>query len=125
MRSLWGHITKKPLKPLFAIASKTVLNNLDEKAKREVFNMLCPESMAVTKEIVNGVEVDFSKINCPRLVIACEQDALALPVMQRDLADLLKADYISYPQFAHIPMLEKGWEKGAEDIKAWLEKNVR
>lgn len=124
VRSIWGNITKKSLKPSYIIARRTVLNNLEEKDKRAVFDMLVPESLAVSKEVAGGVEVDLTMITCPRLVIACEKDALALPGMQRQLADLLKADYISYPQFAHIPMLEPGWEKGAEDIKSWLEQKV-
>ena len=44
--------------------------------------------------------------------------------MQQKLAEFLQADYISYEQFAHLPMLEAGWEKSAKNIADWLQKNV-
>jgi hypothetical protein len=44
--------------------------------------------------------------------------------MERNLAGFLLADYISYPQFAHLPMLEEGWEQSAADIGDWLLRNV-
>jgi hypothetical protein len=44
--------------------------------------------------------------------------------MERKLAEFLRADYISYAQFAHLPMLEKDWEQSAADIGNWLIRNV-
>jgi len=36
----------------------------------------------------------------------------------------LEADYIEYEQFAHLPMLETGWEKSADDLAKWLNQKV-
>jgi hypothetical protein len=49
---------------------------------------------------------------------------MALISMQEKLAEFLHADFISYKQFAHLPMLEKGWEKSANDIAKWLKTNI-
>jgi len=41
--------------------------------------------------------------------------------MEAKIAKFIKADkYIAYEQFAHMIMVEKGWEKSAEDIRDWL-----
>jgi hypothetical protein len=44
--------------------------------------------------------------------------------MQRGIADFLMAEYIEYEQFAHLPMLETGWEKSAADLAKWLDQKV-
>jgi pimeloyl-ACP methyl ester carboxylesterase len=121
LRGIWSAIRKKSVKPSYAIAEKTVLNNLEGEEKMAIFNILQPESLAVSGQVAKGYPIDVSKIRCPKLVIGCKKDTLALESMEAKLAAFLKADkYIAYEQFAHMIMVEKGWEKSAEDIRDWL-----
>ncbi len=121
LRGIWSAIRKKSIKPSFAIANKTVLNNLEGAEKMAVYNILQAESLAVANQVGKGYPIDVDKIRCPKLVIGCKKDALALESMEAKIARFIKADkYIAYEQFAHMIMVEKGWEKSAEDIRDWL-----
>jgi pimeloyl-ACP methyl ester carboxylesterase len=121
LRGIWGGIRKKSLKPSYSIANKLVMNNIEEKDKKAVFDILGPESLAVSHQVGKGYPIEVDKIRCPKLVIGCKKDALALESVEAKLAEFIKADkYIAYEQFAHMIMIEKGWEKSAEDIRDWL-----
>ena len=124
MKSVWGLMNFKPIKSSFFTAEKTFLNNIDEAEREKIFPMFVAESLMIGYQIAQGVFVDPDKIKCPKLVIGCKLDAMALESMEQKLAEFLQADYISYEQFAHLPMLETGWEQSAKDIADWLKKNV-
>jgi pimeloyl-ACP methyl ester carboxylesterase len=124
MKMMWGLMNLKPIKPTFFMAEKTVLNNIAPEERKKVFSMFVAESLAVGYQVAQGFVIDRGKIKCPRLVIGCERDVIAPEPMERSLAEFLKADYISYEQFAHLPMLEHGWERSADDIGNWIRQNA-
>ena len=121
VRTMWGMMNQKPVKPTFAMAEKAFLNNIEPEERKEVFSMFAAESLVALYQVAQGYPVYPSWIKCPQLVIGCAKDALAPASLQRRLAEYLGADYIEYEQFAHLPMLERGWEKSARDISAWLQ----
>jgi pimeloyl-ACP methyl ester carboxylesterase len=125
LKSVWGMMNMKPVKATYFMAEKTLLNNIEEKERKNIFPMFVAESLVVGYQVAQGVFVDPDKIRCPKLVIGCRKDAMALITMQEKLAKFLDADFISYRQFAHLPMLEKGWERSARDIATWLINNVK
>jgi pimeloyl-ACP methyl ester carboxylesterase len=120
MNTMWGLMNMKPVKPTFSIAEKTVLNNIAPEERKKVFAMFVAESLVVGYQVAQGFEVEPAKIKCPKLIIGCLRDIVAPEPMQKSLARFLSADYISYEQFAHLPMLESGWEQSADDIGTWL-----
>jgi pimeloyl-ACP methyl ester carboxylesterase len=123
MKSLWELMSFKPITTAF-MAETTLLNNIDEAEREEIFRMFVAESLMVGFQIAQGVFIDPADIKCPKLVIGCKLDAMSPESMERKLAEFLQADYISYEQFAHLPMLETGWEQSAADIAQWLQNNV-
>ena len=125
MKTMWGMVNMKPVKPTFLMAEKTVLNNIAPAERKKVFDLFVAESLVVGYQVAQGYPVFPSQIRCPRLVIGCAKDVLATVPIQKSLADFLQADYIEYKQFAHLPMLEAGWEKSAEDIRDWLRRKVK
>jgi len=126
LRGIWFTIRKKPLLPNYAITVKLALNNIEPKNQMAVFKMLGPESMAVGNQVGKGYPIDVDKIRCPKLVIGCKRDNIAIESMEEKISQLIKADkYIAYKQFGHMIMIEKGWEKSAEDIKDWLASTVK
>ena len=124
MKSVWGLMNLKPIKLSFFMAEKSFLNNIEPSERERVFSMFVPESLMIGYQVAQGVFVDPDKIACPKLVIGCLLDQMAPESMEQKLAAFLRADYIAYEQFAHLPMLEKGWERSAEDIGEWLKKKV-
>jgi len=125
INSMWGLINMQPVKFSYGVAEKTVLNNIEETQRENIFPMFVAESFMVSYQVAQGVCVDAGQIKCPKLVIGCQRDLMAPESMERKLAGFLKADYISYAQFAHLPMLEKGWEHSAGDIGRWLMDKVQ
>jgi len=126
LRGIWLTIRKKPLIPNYAITCKTALNNIDPSQRREAFQIFGPESMVAGNQVGRGYFIDVNKITCPKLVIGCKKDNLVLESVAAKLAKLIKADkYIAYDQFAHMIMIEKGWEKSAEDMRDWLATAVK
>ncbi len=126
LRGIWNSLRKKSTKPSFAIARKTVLNNLEGATKTAMFNIMQPESLVVSREIGKGYPIAVDKIRSPKLVIGCKKDAVTLEKMEAKIAQFIKADkYIAYEQFAHMIMVEQGWEKSAEDIRDWLAASVK
>ncbi|PKN68355.1 MAG: hypothetical protein CVU54_14945 [Deltaproteobacteria bacterium HGW-Deltaproteobacteria-12] len=124
LKSMWGLMNLRPVKASYFLAGKTFLNNIDEAEREKIFPMFVAESLLIGFQIAHGVFVDPAEIKCPKLVIGCQLDAMAPESMERKLAEFLQADYISYEQFAHLPMLETNWEQSAQDIANWLVKNV-
>jgi pimeloyl-ACP methyl ester carboxylesterase len=124
MKSIWGLMNLKPVKPTYFMIEKTLLNNIPEKERKNIFSMFVAESLVVGYQVAQGVYIDPDKIKCPKLVIGGDRDALAAVSMEKKIAEFLHSDFIAYKQFAHLPMLEKGWEKSAGDISEWLVKNV-
>jgi len=124
IKNMWGMMNMKPVKPTFAMAEQTVLNNIAPEERRAFFDMFVAESLVVGYQVAQGYPVYPSRIKCPKLVIGCARDVVAPVSMQRGLADFLQADYIEYQQFAHLPMLETGWEKSASDLAKWLDQKV-
>lgn len=122
LKTIWGLMNMKPVKMTYRMAEKTLLNNIDPARRQEVFEMFVAESLVVGYQVAQGVFVNPDKILCPKLVVGCAKDMIASPYIQKSLADFLGADYLGYEQFAHLPMLEDGWEKGAADIAAWLQR---
>ncbi|MGV8057071.1 MAG: alpha/beta fold hydrolase [Smithellaceae bacterium] len=125
MKSIWEMMNLTPVATSAFMAEKTLLNNIDETEREEIFRMFVAESLMVGYQIAQGVFVDPAEIKCPKLVIGCKLDLMAPESMEQKMAEFLQADYISYDQFAHLPMLEAGWEQSASDISCWLQNNVK
>ncbi|HLZ19965.1 MAG TPA: alpha/beta hydrolase [Smithellaceae bacterium] len=125
LKTMWGLMNMKPVKPTFMMAEKTVLNNIEPKDRKKVFDMFVAESLVVGYQVAQGFPVVPSRMKCPKLVIGCALDMIAPPYMQESVAEFLKADYIRYEQFAHLPMLEPGWEKSAADIAGWFRRKIQ
>ncbi|MEE9912280.1 MAG: alpha/beta hydrolase [Deltaproteobacteria bacterium] len=124
IKTMWGMMNMKPVKPTFLMAEQTVLNNIAPHERKAIFDMFVAESLFVGYQVAQGFPVYPSRIACPKLVIGCAKDLIAPAAMQESLANFLRADYIGYNQFAHLPMLETDWEKSAEDIRNWLRSTI-
>jgi len=125
IKTLWGMMNMKPVKPTFLMAQHTVLNNIAPAERKAVFDMFVAESLFVGYQVAQGFPVDPSRMKCPKLVVGCLKDVIAPASMQKNLAVFLQADYIEYSQFAHLPMLENEWDTSAKDIQDWLRLKIQ
>jgi alpha-beta hydrolase superfamily lysophospholipase len=130
---LWAAIKRspaivlgRPLLPDKADAVRLVLNRLPADQQESVSADSVPESSRVALEIAVGrTGVDPSRVSCPVLVIAASQDRITPAKVVRKVARRYGAELREYPGFAHMIIMEPGWETVAVDVADWLEKAIQ
>jgi len=116
----------RPLMPSKAAMIRLELNRLPPEEQDRIYSLQMSESGRQTFDIaVKGLPVDASKVQCPVLVIGATEDQITAAKMVRKIARKYHADYKEYNGFAHMIVLEPGWERVAEDIAIWLEKSIQ
>jgi pimeloyl-ACP methyl ester carboxylesterase len=104
-------------------AIKLMFNRLPPQEQEQVLARSVPESGRLAFDIgIRGLPVDASKVRCPFLVIGAGEDNITPPKAERKIARKYRADYREYPGFAHMIVLEPGWERVAADIAYWLDR---
>lgn len=121
----WGlrHVArkKKPVVPVFSVTKRYIANCIPHKERREFFKKLVPESSLAGIEVADGlIKIDLSGVQIPKAVVCGELDFMAVASMQHQLAELHKANLITYPTHGHMLMMEPGWESVAQDLLDWL-----
>jgi pimeloyl-ACP methyl ester carboxylesterase len=107
--------------PTVADARALLFNNMAPELARDAHARLVPESGRVAREVALGrVAVDAARVRCPVLVVAAERDAITPVAIGRRLAARYRAEYRELAGHAHMPMLEEGWERVADDLLGWL-----
>ena len=121
----WGlrHVArkKKPVVPVYSVTKRYIANCIPHKEQKEFFKKLVPESSLAGIEVADGlIEIDLSDIQIPKAVVCGDLDFMSVASMQHQLAELHKANLITYPTHGHMLMMEPGWEKVAQDLLDWL-----
>jgi len=115
----------RPLMPSKAAMMRLELNRLPPDEQDRIYSLQVPESGRQTFDIaVKGLPVNASEVRCPVLVIGATEDQITAANMVRKIARKYQADYKEYQGFAHMIILEPGWERVAEDIAIWLAKAI-
>lgn len=116
----------RPLMPEKEEMTRLQLNNLPPGERDSVYSLQVPESGRQTFDIaVKGFPVDASKVHCPMLVVGAGKDRITPPHVTRKVAKKYGADLRSYEDFAHMLLLEPGWERVASDVADWLVSALR
>lgn len=126
LRHLPEILGRRPLMPAFAEIEALELNRLPPADRLAVYARMVPESGRMTFDIaVTGLRVDPRQVRAPMLVIAGSDDRITPAPMVRRVARRYGATLREYPGFAHMLLMEPGWERIAGDIAAWLETVLR
>jgi pimeloyl-ACP methyl ester carboxylesterase len=72
---------------------------------------------------INPPSIDPEKIKCPVLVIAGSKDVID-PKFFKELANYLKGDYKEY-LVGHAMMYEEKWPEIAQQMRQWIEENIK
>jgi pimeloyl-ACP methyl ester carboxylesterase len=109
-----------PSKELF-ISSLSYLAN-DPMEMERVLKQFVPESSRAGREIFLGeIDVDASKIVCPKLVMVGEEDNVTHPLVAKDVANFLGAPLVTVSDVGHMLVYEPGWEDVAKKMVAWVD----
>ena len=82
------------------------------------------ESFVALSELAfSSIEVDPLFVRTPTLVIVAEKDVIIHKNTGQEIAKYLEADLAILPELGHMCVFEHGWEKTAECMGRWLNKN--
>ena len=119
---IYKMIVKTPLVPVFRATRHYVANCIPESEQRDFHNKLVPESAQVSLDVTKGViKAQLARIDIPKLLIAGEQDMMAVLPMQREIAEMQQMEFKHYPDHAHMLMIEPGWQQVLEDVYQWFQ----
>ncbi len=123
----------KPINPTRALF-KYICMELSEKILENIYTQLVPESGKAFFEISlwamdlkKSTLIDNKKINCPVLQIAGDKDKIISPHVLKKQARLISKSiddftFKRYSEYGHGIIWDKGWEKLAQDIIDWIQK---
>jgi pimeloyl-ACP methyl ester carboxylesterase len=129
-----GPFWTQALHPVFAVAAKDSLANLDPTTQRQVFDRMGAESGRALFELFfwmfdgnRATEVDAERGTCPVLVIAGSQDKVISPETGRRIAGRYgdRATFHEAARHGHFLLVEPGWENVAQMCADWLGKVER
>lgn len=109
--------------PPFDMARAMFFPTMTGAEAQSYHSRLRPESPQLVWESANrNVPVDLAAVRAPVLTVAAGEDRLGAPRDVQQLAKLLDATYLEYPDLGHCDLLLKtdGWQQVATDIEAWL-----
>jgi non-heme chloroperoxidase len=134
IKSFWSGLTrwgfwKKPFRQTFAEAAYAMLNLMPSESRRSLYDKFVYESGRAASEIgfwlfdsKAAAKVDETKVTCPVLIVAGEQDRIAPSSVTRKIAEKYKkvSTYKEFSNHAHWVIEEPGWQQIAEYIEEWL-----
>lgn len=125
LKSIPAMVRKKPIKPGYRVASRSVFNRMDPEQHKALWNRLTPESAKVAVEVLKGsVSADLRQVRVPMLTVVGTEDGTTVPEMAREIAAYHGTEYLEFPGHGHMFMIEPGWEECAIALARWLDANV-
>jgi len=113
-------ILRKPFKPGYHFLKKLVFSCLDDEEARKMYGELEEEPPTVSYEIaLSRIAVDETRVKCPLLFIAKEDDAVIPPEMVKTMAAKYRAEYRVFSG-CHVILDE--WKDIAEEIHRFINK---
>lgn len=103
-----------------------VMNCVPDARKDALIDLLVPDSGRAARDMsVIGVPVDRSRVRCPLLVIAAEDDQFIPARIVAKIARRYGAPLETVPRHGHMIILEPDWEQLAGRIDAWIASQER
>lgn len=98
-----------------------VMNRVPPKQQEELLATMIPDSGRAGREMsVTGVPVDATRVRCPLLVIAAEDDHFVPPRVVARVARRYRAPLEIEARHGHMVVVEPGWEQLADRVERWI-----
>ena len=129
----WG-FWKKPMRQTFREAVYSMLHLMPEGEQRDTYDRFVHESGRAAFEIGywpldarHASRVDDSKVTCPVLVVAGDQDRITPPSVVRQVANKYRSvsTYKEFQDHAHWTVGEPRWQEVAEYVGRWMRRPDR
>jgi len=115
-------LTGRPILPSAKGCTTIALNRMPAEACPVLHAQLVHESGKVYREMIFGsFKVDFSRIDCPAMVLGGAEDRIVAPKLVEWTAAKLGVPARLYKDHAHWLLEEPGWERVAAEIGGFLQ----
>ncbi|MDA2922787.1 alpha/beta hydrolase [Patescibacteria group bacterium AH-259-L07] len=135
----------KPYLPDLETMAKYIYNGMPEEIHERLYTNAVYESGTSSREILAGsgtglvkflaklfsdpIDVNKADIQCPMLIIGCENDKVIVPAIAKDLYEKYQKRSAPttlkiFKRFSHWVQYEHGWETSAKYILDWITQNV-
>jgi pimeloyl-ACP methyl ester carboxylesterase len=104
---------------------EVVLNRVPSRQQDELLSRMLPDSGRAGRDMsVTGYPVDASRVRCPMLVIAAENDLFIPPQIVKRIAERYGAPLQVVAGHGHMVIVEPGWETLAADVEQWVREHA-
>ena len=111
----------RPVRPSREDIRALVMNRVPRDEQDEVIDRLVPDSgRAGREQSITGVKVDASRVRCPLLVIAAEDDQFIPAKTVARVARRYGVPARVMPGHGHMIVLEPGWQEVAGIVADWF-----
>lgn len=113
----------EPLLPNRKDADVLIFNRTPVADREKMYPRLVPESGCAGFQLSFGtMAVDEDRVSAPVLVMTGLDDRFVVPRVARALARKYKAPLREYASFAHMLLLEPGWEAPCAEAIEWMDR---
>jgi len=114
-------VTSRPVRPSREDVRALVMNRVPRDQQDEVIDRLVPDSGRAGRELsITGVAVDASRVRCPLLVVAAEDDRFIPAKTVARVARRYGVPARVMPDHGHMIVLEPGWQELAGIVADWF-----
>jgi pimeloyl-ACP methyl ester carboxylesterase len=115
-------LLSRPVRPAREDLREVVLNHIPFSQQDAILKNMLPDSGRAGREMsITGFPVDASKVKCPMLVVASEDDKfIPAPIVKKIAARYDDVTLRVEANHGHMVILEPGWETLAADVERWI-----
>ena len=102
-----------------------VLNRVPPELQDAMLDQMVPDSGRAGRDMsITGFAIDASRVRCPMLVVAADDDRFIPKGIGQRVARRYGAPVHMLHKHGHMNILEPGWEQLADHIEGWIAKQA-
>jgi pimeloyl-ACP methyl ester carboxylesterase len=118
-------LLSRPVHPGREDLREVVLNRVPHQQQEQLLSRMLPDSGRAGRDMsITGYPVDASRVRCPMLVVAAEDDKFIPPHIVMRIAMRYDATLRVEDHHGHMVIVEPGWESLAADVERWIREHT-
>ena len=102
-----------------------MLNRVPPQLQDAMLDQMVPDSGRAGRDMsITGFAIDATRVRCPVLVVAAEDDRFIPKGIGERVARRYRAPVHMLNNHAHMNILEPGWEQLADHVEGWIAKQA-
>lgn len=118
-------LLSRPVTPGREDLREVVMNHMPPSEQDALLKRMLPDSGRAGRDMsITGYPIDASRVRCPMLVIAAEDDKFIPAKIVKRVAERYEATYRVEKNHGHMIIREPGWKSLAEDVDVWIRRHT-